>query len=262
MKNRLQSTQPQMIMPPTLNPIRHTIRHFLGAMRRHDPSLIEHGKRTAVYSLLLGQILQLPDQDLSDLTYAGLLHELGKLTLPNEVIHQHGISMIGEYVMTECSPKAGAEILHSWPGLQEIAKLIALHHERWDGNGDPFGMRGDLIPLGARILSLTDTVDQLLTQKNGLIGQQIDSVVRIIRLMSGTRFDPNVVEVFCKELAPFMKAFGDHFSADSPWLSEQIMANFGRRLNIKKNFLTRHLENIFEISNPISCNSAPTLCGR
>jgi len=180
----------------------HTIRHFIEAMRRHDPTLIDHGKRTATYSLLVGQALGLPYEDLSDLCHAALLHDLGKLTLPNEVTHHNGLSIIGDYVMTECSPQAGADILRSWPELQGIAKIIALHHERWDGNGLPFGMRGHLIPLGARILSLTDTVDQLLFQKAFPIPHQAEMLVRILRNLSGTRFDPNIVSLFITQCVP------------------------------------------------------------
>lgn len=262
MKKRLQSTNPQMIFATNLNSTQHTIRHFLGAMRRHDPSLIEHGKRTAIYSLLVGQGLQLPNQDLSDLCYASLLHDLGKLTLPNEVIQHNGMSMIGEYVMTECSPKAGAEILRSWPGLQGIAKLIALHHERWDGSGEPFGMRGSLIPLGARILSLTDAVDQLLTQPHEQTSTHIESVVRIIRLMAGTRFDPNLVEVFVETLAPTITTLGLAFPSDFHCSPEEVISNFVQNFSIKRSQIRRHLKNLFEITNPISYNSPSALPSR
>jgi len=231
-------------------------------MRRHDPSLIEHGKRTAIYSLLVGQALQLPDQDLSDLCYAALLHDLGKLTLPNEVIQQNGMSMIGEYVMTECSPKAGAEILRSWPGLQGIAKLIALHHERWDGSGEPFGIRGLLIPLGARILSLTDAVDQLLTQKHEQISTHIDSVVRIIRLMAGTRFDPNLVEVFIETLVPSIKKLSLEFDSVFHCPTEGTISIFVQNFPVKKSHIRRHLRNLFEITSPISYNPTPALLSR
>ncbi|MDT7040810.1 HD-GYP domain-containing protein [Candidatus Nitronereus thalassa] len=185
----------------------HTIRHFVEAMRRHDPSLVEHGKRTALYSLLLGQALNLPSDDLSDICYAALLHDLGKLSLPNEIVYQHGYSMIGDYLMTECSPQAGADILSAWPGLKEISKLVALHHERWDGHGLPLGMRGSMIPLGARILSIADTVDQLLTQHDQPITEQIDTLVRILRTLAGTRFDPMLVQVLIDNYSQWEPSF-------------------------------------------------------
>ena len=147
----------------------NTIQYLVEAIRRHDPALIEHGMRTASYSLVLGWLVNLPGNDLKDLYHAGLLHDLGKMSLPKEVILQDGVSIIGEYLMTECTPRAGADMLRPWPALQNVATLIALHHERWDGTGLPCGLRGTQIPLGARILSLADTVDQLLTQKSKLI---------------------------------------------------------------------------------------------
>jgi len=233
--------------------------------------LIEHGKRTAVYSLITGQALGLPEDDLSDLCLGSLLHDLGKLTLPNEVIHQNGLSMMGEYVMTECSPQAGAEILRPWPGLQNIAKLITLHHERWDGSGTPFGMRGTLIPLGARILSLTDTVDQLLTQKNEPIPDQIDTMVRILRTLSGTRFDPHVVEAFIEVFVPWIESIRFQPIPDCLWSQEpshspsiESFTDFTVFLGGKPPTCSRkgslidiHLIDIFELTNSISYDSAP-----
>ena len=174
----------------------NTIQYLVEAIRRHDPALIEHGMRTASYSLVLGWLVNLRGSDLRDLYHAGLLHDLGKLSLPNEVIRQDGVSIISDYLMTECTPRAGADILQPWPALQNVATLIALHHERWDGTGLPCGLRGHQIPLGARILSLADTVDQLLTQKSDSFSAQATAVVRILRTLSGSRFDPKLVELF------------------------------------------------------------------
>ena len=173
-----------------------TITYLIEALRRHDPVLVEHGTRTAAYSLVLGRTLNLSDDDLTDLYHAALLHDLGKMTVPNEVIQQGGISIIGDYLMTECTPRSGVEMLRPWPALQNVATLIELHHERWDGTGLPFGLRGTLIPLGARILSLTDAADQLLTQKSDSFSDQATAVVRILRTLSGSRFDPKLVELF------------------------------------------------------------------
>lgn len=249
-----------------------TIRHFIEAMRRHDPALVEHGRRTAVYSLVIGRALELPDHGLSDLCHAALLHDLGKLTLPNEVRHQNGLSIIGDYLMTECSPQAGAELLRPWPDLQPIAKLIALHHERWDGNGLPFGMRGTLIPLGARILSLTDTVDQLLSQKEDPIPQQMDMLVRILQTLSGTRFDPKLVEVFVEVFVPSVASLDPHDTADSPSHPEQntsssvlTLPGLGMLCGTHKpshptnrSFVDPHLKNILELTNSVLYDSILT----
>lgn len=173
-----------------------TVQYLVEAIRRHDPSLIEHGMRTASYSLVLGWLVKLKGSDLRDLYHAGLLHDLGKLSLPNEMIRHDGISIIGDYLMTECTPRSGADMLRPWPALQHVSTLIALHHERWDGTGYPFGLRKTQIPLGARILSLADTVDQLLTQKSDSFSAQATALVRILRTFSGARFDPKLVELF------------------------------------------------------------------
>lgn len=172
------------------------IQSLIDAIRRHDPALLEHGMRTASYSLVLGWLVNLTGNGLTDLYHAGLLHDLGKMSLPNEVILQDGVSIIGDYLMTECTPQAGEKMLRPWPALKNVATLITLHHERWDGTGLPFGLRGRQIPLGSRILSLADTVDQLLTQKSDAFSVQATAVVRILRTLSGARFDPTLVRLF------------------------------------------------------------------
>ena len=173
-----------------------SIEYLVNAMRRHDPALLEHGMRTASYSLVLGRLENLTKNDLEALYHAALLHDIGKMSLPNEVIRQDGVSIIGDYLMTECTPQAGADMLRPWPALRNVATLIALHHERWDGSGRPFGLRGRQIPMGARILSLADTVDQLLTQKSDSFSAQATAVVRILRTLSRSRFDPKLVNLF------------------------------------------------------------------
>ncbi len=198
-----------------------TIQYFLEAVRYHDPALIEHGMRTASYSLVLGRILSLTDNELTDLYHAALLHDLGKMTLPNEMIQQDGVSIISDYFMTECTPQVGADMLRPWPTLQNIATLIALHHERWDGTGLPFGLRGKLIPLGARILSLADTVDQLLTQKSDSFSAQATAVVQILRTLSGSRFDPKLVELFVEW---FQDVFLETL-VNYPWMEDSIEPN-------------------------------------
>lgn len=199
-----------------------TIQYLVEAIRRHDPALMEHGMRTASYSLVVGWLVNLSGSDLKDLYHAGLLHDLGKLSLPNEVIRQGGVSIIGDYLMTECTPRAGTDMLRPWPALQNVATLIALHHERWDGTGLPCGLRGNEIPLGARILSLADTVDQLLNQKSDSFSAQATAVVRILRTLSGSRFDPKLVNVFVEW---FQDVFLETL-VNYPWLEEDSHSAF------------------------------------
>ena len=236
----------------------HTIRHFITAMRCHDPRLIEHGERTAIYTLLLGRTLNVPDVDLLGFCHAALLHDLGKLTLSNEVINDNGVSIIGDYLMTECTPFAGAEILRAWPDLQEISKLIALHHEHWDGSGNPFGMRGTFIPLGARILSLADTVDQLLSQKDDPIPTQISSLNRVLRALSGTRLDQNLVQIFIKEISPWLQIY--FLSLPSPLLcqTQHKLHTFQQRGSTNRLNIDPLLKIILELTKPASFKSTAT----
>ena len=218
---------------PEMPSCREPIESLVGALRRHDPALLEHGMRTASYSRVLGRLVNLTNNDMEDLCHAALLHDIGKMSLPNEVIRQNGISIIGDYLMTECTPQAGADMLRPWPALGNVATLIALHHERWDGRGFPFGLRGRQIPMGARILSLADTVDQLLTQKSDSFSAQATAVVRILRTLSRSRFDPKLVNLFIEW---FQDVFLETL-VNYPWREDSL---------VLKSDSTSTIENIFE----------------
>ena len=218
---------------PEMLSCREPIESLVRALRRHDPALLEHGMRTASYSRVLGRLVNLTNNDMEDLCHAALLHDIGKMSLPNEVIRQNGISIIGDYLMTECTPQAGVDMLRPWPALGNVATLIALHHERWDGRGFPFGLRGRQIPMGARILSLADTVDQLLTQKSDSFSAQATAVVRILRTLSRSRFDPKLVNLFIEW---FQDVFLETL-VNYPWREDCL---------VLKSDSTSTVENIFE----------------
>ena len=96
----------------------------------------------------------------------------------------------------QCHPRVGAAILQQWPSLNTASVLIAHHHERWDGYGYPYGLRGTLIPLGSRILSIADTFDKLTSPCPHGEGQPFEKAVQVLKGGSGLRFDPDLTEQF------------------------------------------------------------------
>jgi len=180
-----------------------------------DRYLKGHGIRTAHYAVPLGYAAGLSAEELNDLCLASLLHDIGRLTLPQVILEKDGPLSDEEYALMQSHPRAGAELLSPIPSLRTAALWIAHHHERWDGLGYPYGLRGELIPLGARILAVADTFDALASSQPYRHGLDRESAVRTLQELAGSQLDPRLVEVFltlrreCADETEGMKLAGE-----------------------------------------------------
>jgi HD-GYP domain-containing protein (c-di-GMP phosphodiesterase class II) len=168
---------------------------LLGRLALH-PDLIAHGKRTARYAARLGAAVGLSPADQMDLHYAALLHDVGKLTLPDTILHKQGPLSADEYARLQSHPRAGAELMSSITFLHRPSVWISHHHERWDGSGYPYGLRAAFIPLGARILAVADTFDALTSNSLPSRAGDGESAEHLLRLVAGTQLDPDLVSIF------------------------------------------------------------------
>src|SRR4026207_522970 len=153
-----------------------------------------HGRRPATLPQASGSAAGLCRDALHHLTLAALLHDIGLLTLPNAFASHTGYLDVGSYAAIQCHPRLGAQWLESFPFLRQASVLIAHHHERWDGSGYPYGIRGRFIPLGSRILSIADAFDAICIPEvsNQVVRNKI--ALRILRVAAGSQFDPELVE--------------------------------------------------------------------
>jgi len=134
-------------LPHSSNPSRPAlqltpVRRLMKVMCGKDAELLRHGLRTAGYAWALGQAIGLPSAQLLHVHYAAVLHDVGKLALPENILRKDGPLTSEEYAALQCHPRDGARILESIPGLRSSAVLIAHHHEHWNGSGYPYGLRG------------------------------------------------------------------------------------------------------------------------
>jgi len=157
-----------------------------------------HGCRTATTALMIGRALGLHADQLHDLTLAALLHDIGLLALPADLIEFRGHLNQESYVVVQNHSRFGAALLEPFSFLGAASILIAHHHERWDGSGYPYGIRGPFIPLGARILSIADAFDSIHVPNTLDSDARSKIALRILRVASGTQFDPEMVETFCQ----------------------------------------------------------------
>jgi len=167
-------------------------------IRAQDAEMLAHGQRTVRYATLLGKAAGMADADVTDLGYAALLHDIGALTVPREIRHKCGPLTAEEYALVQSHPRAGAELLETIPFLNVAAVWIAHHHERWDGTGYPYGVRGAYIPLAARILAVADTFDAMTSGRAGHRAMDVESALRLLRLIAGSQLDPDLVELFVR----------------------------------------------------------------
>ena len=158
-----------------------------------------HGCRTAEISLLIGQAAGLTPDALHQLKLAALLHDIGLLMLPSHLAEIQDPLEPESYIAIQNHSRLGAMLLEPFSFLSEASVLIAHHHERWDGSGYPYGIRGRFIPLGARILSIADAFDAIHVP--GISDHTVRNriALRILRVASGTQFDPALIEVLCHQ---------------------------------------------------------------
>jgi cyclic di-GMP phosphodiesterase len=134
-------------------------------VEHRDPYTGKHCQRLAVASVMLGEALGLPSQDLTSLYRGGFLHDIGKIAIPDAILFKRGKLTEQEWVVMRSHPVQGVEICRGMRSLWPVLPIIRSHHEKWDGSGYPDGLAGEQIPLVARILQVVDIFDALTTER-------------------------------------------------------------------------------------------------
>ena len=172
-----------------------TIRALALALEAKDRYTYGHADRVARLSVEIGKMLNLPDKQLDLLQYAGILHDIGKIGVRDEILNKPGRYTPDEYEEMKKHPVIGARIVSGIDSLEVVAKWVRHHHERYDGSGYPDGLKGDEIPLGSRIIAVADAFDAMLYDRPYKAGRPLPEVIDELKRCSGTHFDPNVVNV-------------------------------------------------------------------
>jgi len=172
-----------------------TIEALSLAIDAKDHRTSEHLRRVQVYALEMGKELGLSSDELNALRAAALLHDIGKLAVPEHIISKPGRLTQEEFEKLKIHPIVGAEILEQIDFPYPVVPIVRAHHERWDGTGYPYGLKGEQIPIGARILSAVDCLDALASDRKYRRGLPLDEAMSKIASESGTTFDPNVIAI-------------------------------------------------------------------
>src|ERR1051326_3103923 len=161
-----------------------TVKALAAAIDGKDPYTRGHSERVSRFSLAIGESLGLPDDEMEKLRISALLHDVGKIAIEDNILKQ--------------PPQRGYKIMSQIPAMKDFLPGMYMHHEMMDGRGYPQGLKGDQIPMQARIVSVADTFDAMTTDRPYQKGMSLEDALARIKTFVGTRYDPQVVEALVR----------------------------------------------------------------
>jgi putative nucleotidyltransferase with HDIG domain len=167
---------------------------LLNTLELRDKDSAGHSHRVAMLALRLGHALGLTDQDLGLLRTGAMLHDIGKIGIPDSILLKPGTLTDDEWVVMRQHPTYGAELLRSIPEMQDIIPIVSHHHEKWDGTGYPDHLTGENIPYLARVCAVTEVFDGLLGDHIYRAAWPMAQAHRWMEQESGKAFDPAIVK--------------------------------------------------------------------
>jgi putative nucleotidyltransferase with HDIG domain len=199
-----------------------TIEALALAIDAKDQTTGDHVHRVRVYALELARDLNLSSAETDALRAAAVLHDIGKLAVPEHIISKPGKLTPEEFEKMKIHPIVGAEILEQVEFPYPVVPIVRSHHERWDGTGYPDGLKGEEIPIGARILAAVDCLDALASDRQYRRALPLDEAMARVEQESGKTFDPRVVAALKARYLELEKMARSHQGMEKPQLSVNI----------------------------------------
>jgi diguanylate cyclase (GGDEF)-like protein/putative nucleotidyltransferase with HDIG domain len=181
-----------------------TIEALALAIDAKDQTSQSHLRRVQLYATAVARDLGMSENHIQGVKTAALLHDIGKLAVPEHILSKPGPLTTEEFQKIRAHPKIGADIISAVPFPYPVAPLILSHHERWDGKGYPSGLKRDEIPLGARILTVVDYFDAVMAERPYHKALPFDAAVALLKQEAGKALDPTIVDAFVR-LLPGLK---------------------------------------------------------
>ncbi|HUA16525.1 MAG TPA: HD domain-containing phosphohydrolase [Verrucomicrobiae bacterium] len=204
-----------------------TIEALALAIEAKDQTTGEHLQRVRVYAMELAKDLGLSEDETEALKAASVLHDIGKLAVPEHIISKPGKLTPEEFDKMKIHPIVGAEILEQVNFPYPVAPIVRAHHEKWDGSGYPNGLSGEEIPIGARILAAVDCLDALASDRQYRKALPLDEAMAKVVSEAGTSFDPKVVAILHRRYIELEKLANAEPLQGPPKLSTDIKVERG-----------------------------------
>jgi PAS domain S-box-containing protein/putative nucleotidyltransferase with HDIG domain len=173
-----------------------TLAGWAKALEMRDQETKDHSQRVVDLTMTLAQAIGINGDDLIQIRRGAILHDIGKMAVPDEILRKRGPLTVGERKVIEEHPSRAYELLSHIPFLEKAIEIPFCHHEHWDGSGYPRGIRGEEIPLGARIFSIIDVWDAVQSERPYNIPWKKEKAIQFLKDESGKLFDPHCVKVF------------------------------------------------------------------
>ncbi|MDD5449485.1 MAG: HD-GYP domain-containing protein [Candidatus Omnitrophica bacterium] len=161
-----------------------------------------HSEKVTRYAIEIANAMRLSFSDQLILSYAGRLHDIGKITISDQILNKKGPLTPREWVEMKKHSIRGAEMLSNFMFAQGCIPIVRHHHERYDGKGYPDGLKGEEIPFLARILACADAFDAMISARAYKPKMSFENAIKELKANRGTQFDPNIVDVFIEVLSP------------------------------------------------------------
>lgn len=184
---------------------KNIIQLLANAIEAKDGYTVEHTERVRGYALGLAKKLGVPEEKWPTVEYGALLHDVGKIGIPEEILKKPASLTVSEYEVIKRHPMMGVQICQPVKFLRNVLTVIRYHHERIDGTGYPDGLKGEDIPIEARIVSVADAFDAMVSDRPYRKGLPLEKAIQILREGRGTQWDAQVVDEFITMIQTKMK---------------------------------------------------------
>lgn len=178
----------------------HTMHSLVVALEKKDPYTAGHSERVGFYATELAKGMGLSAQEIDAVNKAAYLHDIGKIGLPDKILHKNERLTEDEFMYIKSHLADGAKILEGLPFYEQVVRYILYHHERYDGKGYPYGLSGEMIPVGAQIIAISDAFDAMTTGRGYNEPLGVARAIAELKKCSGTQFNPACVKAFVELL--------------------------------------------------------------
>ena len=157
-----------------------------------------HSSRLATWAVTISNLLNLPVNETRQVEIAAILHDIGKIGIPDEILKKPTRLTPEEQVIMRQHPEHGWGVMKNIPGCEEASVLVLHHHEMWNGHGYPHGLQGEEIPLGSRIVAIADAFDAMTTNRCYRVGMATEQALATLERLAGIQWDPTLVAIFAE----------------------------------------------------------------
>ncbi len=181
-----------------------TVKALIRAIDAKDHYTFDHSDHVTKLAVIIADALGISENMKNKIRYGGIIHDIGKIGIEEVILGKPGKLTTAEYEKIKEHPEIGAMIVNAVPFLEEIVPIVLYHHEKYDGSGYPKGLKADNVPMAARIITIADAIDAMMSDRPYRKALSMDKIISELKNGTGSQFDPLIVELIFKEQILFI----------------------------------------------------------